>query len=121
VQLKDSTSGCGGTALEEGPERSGAAVCPRLPTVRFTLHCRHHCTATNCGSGPGADSCTAVTPHSFDDLVGAQQDRGRQGQAEQLGGLKIDDHFELGRLLDRQLTGLGALQNFVHEGCRTAI
>jgi len=37
----------------------------------------------------------------FDDLVGAQQDRGRQGQAEKLGGLKIDDHFELGRLLDR--------------------
>src|SRR4029077_12469647 len=32
--------------------------------------------------------------------------------------LAIDDHLELGGLLDRKVTGARALQNFVHKLCR---
>ena len=46
-----------------------------------------------------------------DDLIGAGEDRGRHGQAERLRGLEIDDQLEPGRLLDRQIGGLCALQN----------
>jgi hypothetical protein len=36
---------------------------------------------------------------SFDDLVGAGENRGRDGQAERLGGLEIDHQLQFGRLL----------------------
>jgi hypothetical protein len=35
----------------------------------------------------------------------------RDGQAERLGGLEIDDQLECRRLLDRQIGGLGALED----------
>src|SRR5262249_55758665 len=41
----------------------------------------------------------------FDHLVGAGEQRWRDGQAERLGGDQIDDEIELGRLLDRQVAG----------------
>src|SRR6266436_10168371 len=48
---------------------------------------------------------------SFDDLIGAGEDRWRDGQAESLGGVEIDDQLEGRRLLDWQIGGLGALEN----------
>jgi hypothetical protein len=44
---------------------------------------------------------------SFDNLVGAGEDRLRHGKAERLGGPEIDDQLEFGRLRDRQISGLG--------------
>ena len=35
----------------------------------------------------------------------------RHGEAERLGGLEVDDQLELGRLLDRQIGRLGALED----------
>src|SRR6516162_10934973 len=52
---------------------------------------------------------------SFDHLVGAQQERLRNGQAECLGGREIDDKLESGWLLDRNITGLCATQNLVDQ------
>src|SRR5882672_5674736 len=49
---------------------------------------------------------------SFDDLVGAGEDRWRDGEAERLGGLEIDHQLEGRRLLDREIGGLGALEDF---------
>jgi hypothetical protein len=40
---------------------------------------------------------------SFDHLVGAGEDRGRYGEVERLGGFQIDEEFELGRQLRRQV------------------
>ena len=35
----------------------------------------------------------------------------RHGEAERLGGLEVDDQLELGRLLDRQISRLGAFED----------
>ena len=52
---------------------------------------------------------------SFDHLVGEREQRRRDGEAKGLGGLEIDDEIELGRLLDRDIAGLRAVQNFVGQ------
>src|SRR6266478_975364 len=48
---------------------------------------------------------------SFDDLVGAGEDRWRHGQAERLGGVEVDDQFKCRRLLHWQIGRLGALKD----------
>src|SRR5262245_54253121 len=50
----------------------------------------------------------------LDHLIGSGEDRRRDGQPEGFGGLEVDDELELGRLLDRQIGGLGTLENLVH-------
>ena len=52
----------------------------------------------------------------FDHPVGAQQDRRRNGEAEGVGGLQVDDKLELRGLLDGEVGGLGALENLVYVG-----
>ena len=52
-------------------------------------------------------------PSSFDHLVGALLHRYRNGQAERLGGLEVDDQLELGRRLHRQIAWLLALQDTI--------
>src|SRR5258708_22494440 len=47
----------------------------------------------------------------FDHLVGAAEQRDRNGDAERLGGLEIDDEFHLGGLLDRHVGRLIAREN----------
>ena len=47
---------------------------------------------------------------SFDHLVGAGEERGRDVKAESLGGLEIDHELELGRLLDGQSAGFAPLR-----------
>jgi hypothetical protein len=46
------------------------------------------------------------------------QERRRDREPEGLGGLEVDEQFELRCLLDRDIGGLGALEQFVDEdGC----
>src|SRR5262249_30126785 len=51
----------------------------------------------------------------FDHLVGAGDERRRHREAKRLGGLEIDNEFELCGLLDRQIGGLNSLENFVDK------
>jgi hypothetical protein len=55
----------------------------------------------------------------FDDLIGAQQQRRRNGEAERFSGLEIYDELEFRRLFDRQISGLRPFQDLVDE-CRGA-
>ena len=49
-------------------------------------------------------------------LVSRGQQRFRDGEAEKLGSLKVDDELELGRLQHRQVGGLGAVEDFAGDG-----
>ena len=51
-----------------------------------------------CRDGPCSDMGLALLDH----LVSAAAQRQGHRQAERLGGLEVDDHFNLGCLLDRQ-------------------
>jgi hypothetical protein len=74
-----------------------------------------------------AQSCDAPTPQrsvgtlgpSFDDLIRPQQQRRRDGEPERFGGLEIDHELELVWLFDREVAGLGALEDFVDEDRRS--
>jgi hypothetical protein len=48
----------------------------------------------------------------FNHLAGTGEQRGGYFKAERLGCLEIDHQLEFGRLLDRQIGGLGALEDF---------
>jgi hypothetical protein len=51
-----------------------------------------------------------TSTNSFDHIVGAAKYWKRDGKAERLGCLEIDDQFDLCRLFDRNVGGLRALQ-----------
>src|SRR5438067_411591 len=59
--------------------------------------------------------------HSLDHLVGADEQRGRDGEAERLCRLEVDDELKFGRLLNRQIGWLGALQDLIHEDSDPAV
>src|SRR6266481_630176 len=56
--------------------------------------------------------------HSFNHLVGTGEQFGRQCDTQRFGVPRVDDELVRRRQLNRQISGLGALQNFigVHRG-----
>ena len=55
--------------------------------------------------------CIAKFGYSFEDLVGAPQDRGRDCQPECGRCLQVDSKLVMGRLFDRQIARRGAVEN----------
>ena len=53
------------------------------------------------------DKYAAYLGRLLNDLIRPQQQRRRDGEAEGLRGLEVDDQFKLGRLLDRQIARIG--------------
>jgi len=58
---------------------------------------------------------------SLDHVIGTQQDRLRDGEAERLRGLEVDDEAEPRRLLERQIGGLLAPQDAPDEICAALV
>ena len=50
----------------------------------------------------------------LDHLIRPRQQRRRDGEAEGLRGLQVDDEVEFRRLLNRKIARLGALENLIH-------
>jgi hypothetical protein len=67
----------------------------------------------------GAGRVWSSTGYSIT-LIRPTQDRLRNRHAERLRRLHVDDQLELGRLLDRQIGGLGALEDLL-PGARVNI
>jgi hypothetical protein len=88
-------SSCGHfMAIRFGAPRSERAV----RDGPFLTQRRHSCIAANCPS--------------FDHLVGAGEQRGRHGEAERFRRLEIDDQFQPGALLNRDVSRLCTLEDF---------
>src|SRR4030095_8563052 len=79
--------------------QSSWPAAPRRPAAR-----RGHPPARSAGSGGGP---------LFDPLIRPRQQRRWDREAEGLGGLEVDHQLELCRLLDREVAGLGALEDLV--------
>ena len=71
-------------------------------------------TATGCACQFRAPSerpeSTRSGPALLDHLIGAGEDRGRDRQAQRVGGLQIDGKSVMGRLFDRQIARCGAVE-----------
>src|SRR5262249_48140801 len=72
-------------------------------------------------SGPGAPTekppknpMLASCLRSFDHLVGAGEDAGRKLDTYRLSGVEVNHQLEFRSLLDREVLGLGAFENFYH-------
>src|SRR6266576_1437126 len=72
------------------------------------------CSTAELGSDQHARPGTR--PLSVNDVIGALQERRRNRQPDRLRRSEIDDQLELRGLLDREVGGLGALEDLVHEG-----
>jgi hypothetical protein len=54
------------------------------------------------------------TLHLFDDLVGSDEQSGRDFETKRFGGLLVDPQLERGRKLDRQVSRFGAFQYLIN-------
>jgi hypothetical protein len=57
---------------------------------------------------------------SFDHLIGEGEQLVGNDDAERLCGADVDDHFKLGRLLDREIGRLGSIEDFRGVGAELA-
>src|SRR5262245_27597523 len=72
-------------------------------------------------SAAGANRPWIASDHDLlDHVVRAPEERRRKDETEHLGSLEIDHQLELGRLLDGQVAGLGALEDLVDIGGRAS-
>src|SRR5205823_819525 len=60
---------------------------------------------------PQADSCTAAKQVLFDDFISRYQQVLWERNTESLSGLQVYHQLEFCRLLNREISGLGALEN----------
>src|SRR5450759_4482116 len=69
------------------------------------------CSASNVRFVPIATDAPQQTAALFDNLVGDGEHRGRHHDVERSRGLKVDDEFEFGKLGDREVGGLCAIED----------
>ena len=79
------------------------------PTRRTRSACCARAASGHAAAAPPSSVTNSRRSHSI--TSSAATSSFRHGEAERLGGLEIDDEFELGRLHDRQVCRLLALKN----------
>ena len=99
-------------------DRFSAACVPHAPRLTGITRSARGTSAASGRAGPVLVDPSVAESSRPDHLIGAQQDRRRDRQAEGLGGLEVDDQLELRGLLDRKLAGLGAPEDLVHKSPR---
>jgi hypothetical protein len=52
----------------------------------------------------------STATRTFDHLIGAAEQRNREGEAERLGGFEVEDQLDFHCLLDRQVGRLGTVE-----------
>jgi hypothetical protein len=90
-----------------------SAARPLFPRKRTSI--RDLAMSHSCHKPTHAPQQTAPL---FDHLIGGHLHNQRHREAERLGRLKIDDKFELGRLLDREIGRFSPLENAIHVNRR---
>src|SRR5262249_50391633 len=94
-----------GVAFDHGHRRCGDVPdpvnLPRLLRLSGEWRCEHGSEASH----------ERAAVHLFDYLVRPRQQRGRDGEAEGLGGLDVNDELELRWLLNRNICWLDSAQN----------
>src|SRR6266446_5584507 len=107
-------------ALRPGRDRPATNPSPTgSPTLKKTMGIVEVCCSSAAVVGvlcPSIKSgCSAVvsSSRSFDHLVGAREQRRRDGEAECLSRGQIDNEIEFGRLLDRKIARLCTTKNFI--------
>src|SRR5260370_19139736 len=91
-------------------------VCMARPVNRGSLNSAHihgtHVPVEEPSTASQPDSCTAAkTASSFDNIVGAREQRRGDVETKQTCSFQIDRKFELGRLQNRKLGGLGTFED----------
>jgi hypothetical protein len=101
-----------------GPPMSalgGPDISHGAPNVRYLPESVHWESAAGCPLC--ATSGHFALRRLFDHLVGEQLHRIRDGKAERFSRLQVDDEFERGRLLDRDIGRVRAAQNLIDYLC----
>src|SRR4030095_4908034 len=112
VGIRHWTFGC---AMTLGASTMAASATVATTPLAFAMNLRRSIIAFSSPSSRWTLRRQDAIPQSLlDHLIRPRQQRGRDGEAEGLGGLEVDHEFKLGRLLHRQITGFGPLQDPVH-------
>src|SRR5262245_38867813 len=89
------------------------------PTLDRTLPCSQRSSSRT--SACRAVPCWSPKVWLLDDLVRSPQHRGRDGEAESFGGLRVDHQLKLRRLLDGKVTRLGTFEDPIDIARRTVM
>src|SRR6266700_6332621 len=86
----------------------------QVPSIRTTIRFIAHLPGPQLPTGPVEARSRSRSAASFDQLVGAGEQRGRHGEPESAGGLQVDGKLEFGWSLDGKVGWLGALKDAIH-------
>jgi hypothetical protein len=115
-------TGCTISQIERKTEMSATGHLQTSRThptqVRFSLISAHW-------SEPSLSQLWAISgtmhrskkDHLFDDLVRLDEQGGRHREPERFGSPHVDDQLKFGRLLYRQISRIGASENFIDVFC----